>query len=133
MRRRGPARGFSLLELLVAIAILGLSLGALLRSATTATRNVAIDERYLYAVELSKSLLAQYSEVPAAGFASSGETSGGFAWSVRARPVPRPRDSRTGEGRLQDMRVQVSWQDGLRERSVRLDSVVAGREAERRR
>ncbi|MEL7043765.1 MAG: type II secretion system protein, partial [Pseudomonadota bacterium] len=75
---RRASRGFSLLELLVAISILGLSLGALLRSSTTATRNVATDERYVYAVELSKSLLAQYSQVPRDGFANSGETSGGF-------------------------------------------------------
>ncbi len=126
MSARRAARGFSLLELLVAISILGLSLGALLRSSTTATRNVATDERYVYAVELSKSLLAQYSQVPAAGFASSGETSGGFRWSVDARPLPRGRDSNLGPGQLQDIVVAVSWRDGIRERRVQLASVVAG-------
>jgi general secretion pathway protein I len=132
-RAQSRAGGFSLLELVVAVAILGISLGALLRSATTATRNVATDERYLYAVELSKSLLAQFSEVPTSGLSRSGETSGEFAWSVRTRPIARRRESRVGDGQLQDIRVQVSWQDGLRERTVRLDSVVAGREPERRR
>ena len=126
MRRRRAQRGYSLLELLVAISILGLSLGALLRSSTTATRNVAIDERYMYAVELSKSLLAQYSLVPAAGFSRAGETSGGFRWSVDAQPRPQREPSRLAEGALQDIRVAVSWQEGARERRVELASVVAG-------
>ncbi|MEO1079803.1 MAG: type II secretion system protein [Pseudomonadota bacterium] len=123
---RRASRGFSLLELLVAISILGLSLGALLRSSTTATRNVATDERYVYAVELSKSLLAQYSQVPLDGFANSGETSGGFRWSVDARPLPRGETSRLGPGALHDIRVAVSWRDGIRERRVELASVVPG-------
>jgi general secretion pathway protein I len=126
MRRHRPARGYSLLELLVAISILGLSLGALLRSSTTATRNVATDERYVYAVELSKSLLAQYSFVPADGFALAGETSGGFRWRVDARPRARTGTSRFAAGTLQDIQVAVSWQDGGRERSVELVSVVPG-------
>ncbi|MEM1190637.1 MAG: prepilin-type N-terminal cleavage/methylation domain-containing protein [Pseudomonadota bacterium] len=123
---RRASRGFSLLELLVAISILGLSLGALLRSTTTATRNVATDERYVYAVELSKSLLAQYSQVPRDGFANTGETSGGFRWSVDARPLARGQASALGPGALQDIRVAVSWRDGNRERRVQLASVVPG-------
>jgi len=127
MRRRRAALGFSLLELLVAISILGLSLGALLRSSTTATRNVATDERYVYAVELSRSLLAQYSFVPAEGLALAGETSGGFRWNVEASPRSRREPSAIAAGALQDIRVAVSWQDGSRERSVELASVVAGK------
>ena len=119
-------RGFSLLEMVVAVAILGLALGALYQAASGATRNVRADERYAYAVELGRSLLALNSRVPAGGLTDRGETAGGFRWAVRAQPVSRPRDSQVPPGLLQRIDVTVAWRDGLRERSIELASVVEG-------
>ena len=53
---RGRASGFSLLEMIVAMAILGLALGALYQAASGATRNVRSDEKYAYGVELARTL-----------------------------------------------------------------------------
>jgi general secretion pathway protein I len=117
--------GFSLLELIVAVAILALSLGALYQAVGGASRNARTDERYAYAVELSNSLLANHAVVPAAGFALDGETAGGFRWEVRALPLALP-ESALAEGALQDIRVSVSWLDGDRRREVVLNSVVRG-------
>ena len=64
--------GFSLLEMLVAVTILGLALGALYQAASGATRNVRTAERYAYAVELASSLLANNAIVPASGLDTSG-------------------------------------------------------------
>lgn len=119
-------RGFSLLEMVVAMAILGLALGALYQAASGATRNVRADERYAYAVELGRSLIADNSVVPLQGLQKSGETAGGFVWQVDARPVDRVRGSSLAGGRLQTIAVTVAWPDGVRERRVSLHSVVAG-------
>ena len=119
-------RGFSLLEMVVAMAILGLALGALYQASSAATRNVRIDERYAYAVELARSLVADSAIVPAEGARRRGETDGGFRWEMRAEPLPRARDSRLAPGMLQTLAVEVSWVDGGRRRRVRLDSVVEG-------
>src|SRR5690606_40398158 len=54
------AAGFSLIEALVAMVILALSLGALYQAAAGATRNVRVDERYTYAVQIAQSLLAEH-------------------------------------------------------------------------
>lgn len=121
------ARGFSLLEMLVTMAILGLALGALYQAASAATRNVRTDQRYAYAVELARSLLADNSTAPLEGVARRGETRGGFSWNVLAVPLERPADSALAGGRLQTLEVSVSWPDGTRRREVRLYSVVAGR------
>jgi len=42
-------KGFSLLEAMVAISILGIALGGLYSAASGATRNVRADERYAFA------------------------------------------------------------------------------------
>jgi general secretion pathway protein I len=119
-------RGFSLLEMVVTMAILGLALGALYQAASGATRNVRADQRYAYAVELARSLVADNSTVPSSGLNLEGETSGGFRWTATATPIPRPAESPVASGRLQSLRVSVSWPDGTRWREVVLHSVVAG-------
>ena len=118
-------RGFSLLETMVAIAILGIALGALYSAASGATRNVRADERYAYAVELGRSLLAEHIQVPRSGIGNNGVTAGGFKWSVSTRPAPVGR-SGLESGALQEIQITVSWADGLRDRRIQLDSVVEG-------
>ena len=122
------ARGFSLLEMVVAVAILGMSLGALYQAAGGATRIVALDEKMAYGVELARSLVAVYQVVPLGGMSETGETEGGFAWKVITEPAELPEETPLPEGLLQHISVVVTWRDGGRERKVALASVVAGRE-----
>ena len=87
LRARSRSQGgFSLLEMMVAIAILALSLGALYQATSGATRNVRGDEKYAFGVELAQSLLANYAVVPLGGISKQGETAG--YCRVRKR-VPR--------------------------------------------
>ena len=116
-RRQG---GFSLLEMLVALSILGLTLGALYQATSGATRNVRVDERYAFGVELARSLLADNQVVPLTGMSASGATEGGFEWRVDSARRP-------GRGApLHDIEVGVSWIDGDTRREVVLNSVVEG-------
>jgi general secretion pathway protein I len=115
----------SLLEMMVAIAVLGIALSSLYSAASGATRNVRADERYAYAVELGRSLLAEHTPAPSSGLDISGITEGGFKWSVTAQPAQTGR-SGLEPGALQEIEVVVSWADGLKDRRIQLDSVVAG-------
>lgn len=126
-RRRVGEGGFSLLEMVVAISILALALAALYQASSGATRNVRIDEKYAYATELARSLLADNASVPLGGVSSQGETAGGFSWRVNARPVDLRRSS-LPPGSLQEIEVDVSWLDGQKRRQVILNSVVEGYE-----
>ena len=119
------SKGFSLLEMVVAMAVLSLCLGVLYQATGGATRNVRTDERYAYAVELARSLLAGNSSVPPEGLSVRGETPGGFRWRAAASPVPRGGATQP-PGSLHNIEVAVSWRDGSRDRSVVLHSVVPG-------
>lgn len=121
---RGHCEGFSLLEMIVAISILSLSLGVLYQAVSGATRNVRTDEKYAYGVELARSLLANYSLVPASGLNARGETAGEFHWEVQASPL----ESGSGmqPGLLQKIAVEVSWPDRGKSKNITLHSVVQG-------
>ena len=118
-------RGFSLLEMMVAMAILSLALGSLYQAASGATRNVRTAERYAYGTELARSLLANYAMVPQGGVQESGETAAGYQWQVTstARPVDRGAKVRAS---LHDLNIGVSWFDGSKKRQITLSSVVEG-------
>ncbi len=122
-KHRSFQGGFSLLEMVVAIAILALSLGTLYQATSGATRNVRSAEKYAYGVELARSLVADNSLVPVSGKSASGQTQGGFSWSVRTSPVDMP-SSRALQGALHNLEVVVSWRDGSKRREVLLNSVV---------
>lgn len=126
--RNHQSQGFSLLEMMVAVAIMGLSLAALYQAAGGATRAVGIDEKMAYGVELANSLLATHATVPSTGMRESGETDSGFRWEVSTDPVVIDGDEGVfGEGMLQHIQVSVFWPDGAGERTFALHSVVAGR------
>ena len=111
--------------MMVAIAILSISLGVLYQAVSGATRNVSADEKYAFGVELARSLLADNARVPIGGLSLSGETAGGFQWELESIPMTFPRD-RIKPGVLQDIQVVVAWEDGRTVRRVVLDSVVEG-------
>ena len=122
----GKSRGFSLLEMVVAVAILALAMGALYQAASGATRNVRVDEKYAYAVELARSLLADNFQVPPAGKRAQGKTAGDFSWQLSTRPVKAVRGGIVGL-KLHEIEVTVSWEDGGKQREVSLNSIVEGR------
>mgnify|MGYP003671093893 FL=1 len=123
-RRVTSSAGFSLLEMVVAISILAFALGTLYQAAGGATRNVRVDEKYAYGVELARSLLADNGSVPASGVNATGETDGGFDWYVTTLPIAVGGGSTVPV--LHEIKVGVSWNDGGKRREVVLNSVVEG-------
>jgi general secretion pathway protein I len=111
--------------MVVAVAILALALGALYQAASGATRNVRADERYAYAVELARSLLASNARVPRGGVNASGATASEFNWQVSTRQIDLGRTP-LASASLHDIEVAVRWRDGGRSREVVLNSVVEG-------
>lgn len=79
--------GFSLLEILVAFAILALSLSVLLQIFSQATTGTVLNEGYARAVTLAEARLAAVgADIPLAPGVYSGEPDDGFGWQINIDP-----------------------------------------------
>lgn len=132
---RAPRRsaGFTLLEVVVALAIMAIALGVLYRAVGGSVRTVGDLSAYSRAVAIGESLLQMRDSVPAEGWNDAGQWEG-FRWAVASAPY----EPGTGAGvPLYRVQVDVAWSDGLRERnfslaSLRPQQVVRPRAGERR-
>jgi general secretion pathway protein I len=124
-------RGFSLLEVLIALVITGLALGTVFRATTETIRATAAAARYQEAISRARSHLDGISANLVAG-EQAGDDGGGFHWRVlvRAADSTGKQDSAGRPVPNTDMlvvtlyatTVWITWQDGENVRTVRLDS-----------
>jgi len=115
------SRGFSLIEMLVAMVILGLTLGVLYQASAGATRNVRLDERYTYAVQIAQSLLADYPRMPPGGVNRSGTSGDDYHWELSSSALEQ-NEALPGL-QLYRLDVTVRW-EGDDSREVALTTVV---------
>jgi len=121
-----PLLGFSLIEVLVALVILSVSLGALYGAATRAMTNARVAHEYAIAVVLAESILDQHRYVTTAQFEASGVW-GEYAWAVRSWPVTAEGPEEVtvqGLSVLQNLEASVTWVDSDQGRTIDLMTVV---------
>lgn len=120
--------GFSLIEMLVALVVLSLSLGALYQAAMGATRNVRVAAEYTDAVMLAESMLAEHSYVTEPNYSASGKF-GRYDWQVSSWPADYqdgldPEQRAVAPQALQYLEVVVSWPGRAAPRRLDLITVV---------
>ena len=124
---RPYSRGFSLIEMLVAMAIMGLALSVLYQSASGATRNVRVSAEYSEALALAESIMETFSAVLFVGKQETGEH-GRFEWRARAEALG-PLANKSVEQRgddpepLTQVVVSVTWANERNRREIVLRSV----------
>ncbi len=118
-RRQG---GFSLLEVLVAFAIMAMSLAVLYRTSGGSVRAVADAERYERAVRTARSVLALQDGVPESGLRLEG-ADGGLYWQLRSALYPVPATSGPAVP-LHRVEVEVYFGSPERPQSVILASLL---------
>ena len=115
--RRGVRgqRGFSLVEMLAALVILGLALGALYQAASGATRNARVSAEYAIATTLAESELDAFViSRPDVGVTQRGRY-GDYEWERWVELIPEREQSGIGW-----MRIVVSWPGESQPRTVSL-------------
>ncbi|RLJ38461.1 type II secretion system protein [Acidovorax sp. 106] len=105
-------RGFTILELLVAFAIMSIALGMLYRAAGGSVRAVGEMERYQRATVLAESILAMRDAVPEGGWSDTGSVAG-FDWRVATSPYGTEINAPAATP-LHEVRVVVAWSSGGR-------------------
>ena len=122
------ARGFSLIEMLVALVVLSLSLSVLYQAAMGATRNSRVAAEYTDAVMLAESMLAEHSFVTEENFALAGRYAQ-YEWRVSSWPAPAEggldlEQRALAPRALQYLEVVVSWPGRSAPRNLNLLTVV---------
>ena len=111
-------RGFSLVEMLAALVILGLALGALYQAASGATRNARLSAEYAIATTLAESELDAFViSRPDVGVTQRGHY-GEYEWERWVELIPERERSGIGW-----MRIVVSWSGDSQPRTVSLSTI----------
>lgn len=133
MNKRPAQGGFTLIEVLVALTILGLTLGSMFAAFSGALRNIDTAEHYVWAAAIADSRLAAVGyEIPLEAGEESRGTEGRFSWTVKVTPYRDAPDtdgaasSTDGAAPLYRVAVSVRWAQALVEREVTLETLRTG-------
>lgn len=118
-------RGFTLLEVLVALTILSISLGVLMQVFGGGLRSAVLAEEYSQAALHAESLLTALGvENPLTAGSDGGRIDDRYSWRSTVEPFVLE-DVEINEAEAQAYRVvlEVSWDEGERTRSVVLETL----------
>lgn len=119
-----PADGFTLLEILIALAILGLSLSVVFGSFSLALDRTRAAKTKSAAEQLARTLLLQSETTdPAALKNQNGQTTDHLTWRVQISDYGSAEERTAWKGDAKDILVLVSWEDHGSTRSVSLHSM----------
>jgi len=119
-------RGFTLIEIVVALLVLAIVSAVLFEGFSVGFRNARTADDFTQAVLIAQSKLAPTGVAePLAAGTESGEVLDKYSWTVRVDPVEVTADDGAKPGRLQPffVTVDVVWSDGSTERTVSLSTL----------
>jgi general secretion pathway protein I len=119
--------GFSLLEVVVAFAILALALGALYQVFSSAGRRASLAQDYGRAVALADAKLAEPGiTATLAPGSQSGESANRFRWQRSVEAALAPAEPAQNAPLLYRITVEVRWTSDGAERAVTLTTLRLG-------
>ncbi len=111
-------RGFTLLEVIVALAILGVAFTLAMEVLATGVRSAKASGDYTQAVLLARQKMAEIAATRnLEALADGGEYGAGFRWASEIQPLPQEEDL---PAQLYQVRVRVTWLGRRGEKSLDL-------------
>jgi general secretion pathway protein I len=125
--------GFTLVEVIVALAILSAGLGLLLGLISNSLRQTASAQRMAEAGSLAQSLMAEVGTVlPIRPETRDGQYSNGYRWHLKVQPYDGARESEEGPVGLYRVSAEVEWEQGAERRFYALTTLRLGPKGPRR-
>ena len=123
-RSRPASRGFSLLEMIVATAILGIAIIGLMTLTTTVLANAARIREYDRAAMLARTKMNQLlvEEPLPLGMNLSGMFDASLGWEARVDPFFLPPTPQPGRPMLVQIKLSVWWDSDGRRKRLQLES-----------
>ena len=121
LRRASDEDGFTLLELLIAFAILGVGLVTILAAFSQGLQRARDDRAEAEARGFAASLLSQTLVTPDA--ADTSGSSHGYSWQVSLAPFGDKDDVSAWQAQAREVRVTVQWADRGGTRQITLTSL----------
>jgi general secretion pathway protein I len=118
-RNRFTRQGFTLLEVLVALAILAMAVTLVLQLFSANLRSITVSEDYLRAVMAADERMREISQADDLDEGGWDEVNGPYATKVVISEVLREKTDALAV-RLLQVELTVNWKKGLRSRSVTL-------------
>lgn len=123
-------RGFTLLEVMVALVIAGIALGVLYHGALDGMLQTRVALQYEEAIARARSRMAAIGHgAPIIPSDQSGDDGGGYRWhtkiSVISTAAPDPQH-KTPVAVLYDIQVAIAWGESKPERKLELDTKLVG-------
>lgn len=121
---RASEAGFTLLEVIVALAILAMSLGVLFPTFADAVQRAGQSETIAQARLLAQSILVQVgNEIPVKAGEAAGDGAAGLQWRLRQKPYGGSADQARWSTPVMEVSVEVSWGAGLLARSISVSTL----------
>jgi type II secretion system protein I len=123
-RRLRERSGFTLIEVLVALAIFGISLAVLLHVFSDSLSRARESKYEMAASAIAQSLLADVGpSMPLTLGDIEGETVDGFSWRLHIEPYGTADDHKAWSMDALSLTVSVSWKDGSKTHAMTLHTV----------
>jgi general secretion pathway protein I len=128
----GSAAGFTLVEVIVALAILSVGLSVLLGSISASLRQGASAARMAEASTLAQSLMAEVgTDQPLEVEDRVGEFPNGYRWHLKMQPYGSAKEREEWPVGAYVISTEVEWEEGTGRRSYALTTLRLGPKAER--
>jgi len=116
--------GFSLLEVLVAFAILSMSLGGLYQAFSNSLRNVGVSGDYSRAMIIAEARLAEaMAQVPVNEGSDQGEVENRYRWQTMVRRYEVADEEADSKLIPYQVHVEVNWLDGKHTRQYEITTL----------
>jgi len=125
--------GFTLVEVIVALAILSAGLSVMLGMISGGLLRTASAERLMEAGSLTQSLMAEIgTEYPVRADERAGEFVNGYRWHLKMQQYGGDNNPDQGPVSLYEISTEVQWEEGTQTRSVQLKTLRLGPKASQR-